>query len=72
MITMLANVFIPHVPASLAFRSYTPDVATAVLINDPVMSFLSMRALREGWVSGRRAVVFAVIAGMTPMLLLLS
>jgi heme O synthase-like polyprenyltransferase len=76
-ITMLANVFIPHIPASLRFRSYTPGVATAVLINLPVMGFLSIRAVREGWVSGRKAVAFGVavplaIAGMIPMLLLIS
>jgi hypothetical protein len=74
---MLANVFIPHIPASLVFRSYTPGVATAVLINLPVMSYLSRRAVQEGWVSGRRAVVFAVmvplaIAGMIPILIFLS
>ncbi len=76
-VAMLANVFIPHIPASLLFRSYTPGVATAVLINLPVMSYLSRRAVQEGWVSGRRAVVFAVmvplaIAGMIPILIFLS
>jgi hypothetical protein len=75
-ITMLANVFIPHIPASLRFRSYTPGLATAVLINLPVMGFLSIRAVREGWVSGQKAVVFGLtvplaIAGMLPLLLLI-
>ena len=75
-VAMLANVFIPHIPASFEFRSYTPGVVTAVLINLPVMSFLSIRAIREGWVSGRKAVVFAVavplaIAAMIPMLFLI-
>src|ERR1700676_402645 len=27
-VAMLANVFIPHIPASLVFRSYTPGVVT--------------------------------------------
>jgi len=76
-VAMLANVFVPHIPASLVFRSYTPGVVTAVLINLPVMGFLSVRAVREGWVSGRKAVVFGVavplaIAGMIPMLFLVS
>ena len=59
-VAMLANVFIPHIPASLVFRSYTPGVVTAVLVNLPVMGFLSIRAVREGWVSGRKAVAFGV------------
>jgi Protein of unknown function with HXXEE motif len=46
-VAMLANVFIPHIPASFEFRSYTPGVVMAVLINLPVMSFLSIRAIRE-------------------------
>jgi len=76
MVAMLANVFIPHIPASLVFRSYTPGVVTAVLINVPVMGFLSIRAVREGWVSGRKAVLFGVavplaIAGTISMLLLI-
>jgi hypothetical protein len=59
-VAMLANVFIPHVPASLVFRSYTPGVVTAVLINLPVMSVLATRAVREGWVHGWKAVAYAV------------
>jgi hypothetical protein len=40
------------------------------------MSFLSLRALREGWVSGRKAAVFGVavplaIASLIPILLLI-
>jgi hypothetical protein len=75
-VAMLANVFIPHIPASLVFRSYTPGVVTAVLVNLPVMGFLSIRAVREGWVSGRKAVAFGVavplaIAAMIPMLFLI-
>ncbi len=74
-IAMLANVLIPHIPASLVFRSYTPGVVTAVLVNLPVMGFLSVRAVREGWVSGQKAVVFGVtvplaIAGMIAIPLL--
>ncbi len=75
-VAMLANVFIPHILASLVFRSYAPGLVSAVLINLPVMGFLSIRAVREGWVSGRKAAAFAVavplaIAGLIPMLLLI-
>ena len=59
-VTMLANVFIPHIPASIAFRSYTPGVVTAVAINLPVMSILMLRSLRERWVVGWKAAGFAL------------
>jgi len=57
-VAMLANVFVPHVPTTLMFRSYTPGVVTAVMINLPLMSYLAVRAVREGWVSGWKAVAF--------------
>jgi hypothetical protein len=59
-VAMLVNVFVPHVPATLLFRSYTPGVVTAVLANLPVMSYLALRAVRERWVSGGRAAAFGV------------
>jgi Protein of unknown function with HXXEE motif len=57
-VAMLANVFVPHVPATLVFAAYTPGVVTAVLINFPLMNWLALRAVRDGWVSGRRALAF--------------
>jgi hypothetical protein len=59
-VAMLVNVFVPHVPATLLFRSYTPGVVTAVLANLPVMSYLALRAVREQWVSGGRAAACGV------------
>src|SRR5215469_16087519 len=38
-VTMLVNVLVPHVPSALVFRSYTPGVVTAVLINLPAMTY---------------------------------
>jgi hypothetical protein len=58
---MLANVFVPHLPATIVFRAYTPGVVTAVLINLPVMSWLLLKALRERWVSGWKAVFYGVV-----------
>jgi hypothetical protein len=57
--TMLLNVFIPHLPATLFFGGYTPGVVTAVLINLPLMSILLFQAVRDRWVSGRKAIVYA-------------
>jgi hypothetical protein len=58
---MLMNVFVPHVPATLAFHEYTPGVLTAVLINLPFMSVLMIQALRDHWVSGMRALLYSLL-----------
>jgi len=57
-VAVLANVFVPHVPAAIFFRGYAPGVVTAVFINLPLMTLLSVRAVKDGWVSGWRAVAF--------------
>jgi hypothetical protein len=59
-VAMLANVFVPHLPATLVFRQYTPGVVTAVLLNLPAMSVLLWLALRDGWVSGMKAMSYAL------------
>ena len=63
---MLANVLIPHLAATIALRSYVPGVATAVLLNLPVLSLLVLLAVREGYVSGWRAVEWS--AGVCALL----
>jgi len=76
-IAMLANVFVPHVPAAIVVRGYAPGVVTAVLLNLPLMSYVALRAVRDRWVSGWKAAVFAVVvpltlAGMTSVFLILG
>jgi hypothetical protein len=73
-VAMLVNVFVPHVPATLAFCSYTPGVVTAVCINLPLMNLLAWRAVREQWVAGVKAAAFGVavplaLGGMIAVLL---
>ena len=58
---MLLNVLAPHIPAMVFFHGYTPGTVTAILINLPLMSFLLLKALRERWVYGRKAVGYAVL-----------
>jgi len=58
---MLANVFVPHVPATLALGEYTPGVVTAALVNLPVMSTLLYLAVKEHWVDGLKAAIYAVL-----------
>jgi len=60
MAAVLANVLIPHLALTVALRSYMPGVATAVLLNLPVLTLLAVYALREGYVSGWKAVGFCV------------
>jgi hypothetical protein len=64
-VAMLANVFVPHIPATLFFRAYTPGVVTAVLVNLPIMIFLLFRAKSDDWVSGSKAVAYAVLVPLT-------
>ena len=57
-VAMLVNVFVPHVPAAILFHGYAPGVVTAVSINLPLASWLALRAVRERWVGGWKAVAF--------------
>ena len=57
----------PHIALSLILRSYTPGVATA-LLEAPVLALLARLAVKEGYVSGWRAVEYAV--GVAAVLLL--
>lgn len=60
----LVNVLVPHLAATIAMRCYVPGVATAVLLNLPVLALLVVCALREGYVSGWKAAAFcAGVAG---------
>lgn len=76
-VAVLVNVFVPHVPATLLYRTYTPGLVTAVLVNLPVMALLVFISVRERWVSGGRAIASAVsvplaIAGTIPILFLIA
>ncbi len=65
MAAMLANVLIPHVALTVALQSYMPGVATAVAFNLPVLSLLVVLAIREGYVSGWKAIAYPVgVAGI--------
>jgi Protein of unknown function with HXXEE motif len=62
---MLVNALVPHIPATLVFGEYTPGLVTAVLINLPVMGILVFQAVREQWVSGTKAIAYAVLVPLT-------
>jgi hypothetical protein len=68
MVVTLANAFVPHIAISAARRSYMPGVATAVVIVLPTLSLLVWLALKEGYVSGWKAVAYSL--GVSCILLL--
>jgi hypothetical protein len=49
-LAMVLNVFIPHVVASVALRSYAPGTGTALLFNLPLGGWLIYRYIVEGYV----------------------
>jgi hypothetical protein len=60
----LVNVLLPHLAATIALHRYVPGVVTAVFLNLPVLTLLMVYALREGYVSGWKAVVYCIgVAG---------
>jgi hypothetical protein len=44
---MFLNVFVPHIPASLYFRSYVPGVFSAAFVVLPITALLLFRAFQE-------------------------
>lgn len=50
-VSMLLNVFFPHLLGTLYFGKYIPGVITAVLLNLPVNSYLLRVALKEGFIT---------------------
>ena len=62
----LANVFVPHIPASLILGGYSPGVLTAVLVNLPFCTLLLMKARSEGLLSGLQ-ITIAVITGLVSL-----
>jgi len=47
---MVANVFVPHIVASISTRSYMPGTATAVLLNLPLGIWFLVLGIRTGFV----------------------
>jgi hypothetical protein len=61
-----ANIFVPHIPATIAAGGYSPGIVTAILVNLP-LSLLIFRAVRR---EGRLSVAqltLAMVAGLTTL-----
>jgi len=63
MAAVLANAFIPHIAVSAGTRSYMPGLATATVVNVPVLSLLTWLAVNEGYVSGWKAAEYSACVG---------
>lgn len=50
-LAMLANVFVPHVAATILMRRYMPGTATGLALVLPLSAALLSMAFAEGWVS---------------------
>lgn len=49
-LTMLLNIYFPHVGSAIALKRYAPGIVTGLLINLPLMPLLIWTALQEGYV----------------------
>jgi hypothetical protein len=61
-----ANVLLPHIPAALLARGYSPGIATALIVNLPFTIVFIRRTLREGHLP-MRSVASACLAGVIAM-----
>jgi hypothetical protein len=72
-IAMLFNALVPHIAVSVVRRTLMPGVITAAALNLPILSYLAVLALQQGYVSNRDALVFSIavsllLALMIPLL----
>jgi hypothetical protein len=63
--TVLLNVFVPHLPASLLLWRYTPGVVTAVLCNLPICLAFLKRVREDGKISNIGLIVVLLAAPLT-------
>jgi len=68
-LTMVLNVLVPHVAATVALGIYAPGTATALVLNLPLGCWLVYRSLTEGYVEPS---VFAVVGPVTAIGILAS
>jgi hypothetical protein len=59
-LTMLLNVYFPHVGSTIDLGRYGPGLVTGVLINLPLMPYLIWRAARDGYMNGRRFLLLSL------------
>ena len=60
-----ANVFAPHIPASILVSGYTPGIATAILVVLPISLWLFSSALREARLTRSQLAISFVCGSIT-------
>lgn len=69
-VAMLMNALVPHIAVSIANRTLMPGVFTAAALNLPILSFLALLAIRQGYVAPRDAIVFSIAVGLLLLLMI--
>lgn len=64
MIAVLVNAVVPHIAVSLAKRTLMPGTLTAAALNVPILSFLAVLAIEQGYVSARDALAYSTATGL--------
>jgi len=70
MMVTLFNALVPHIAVSIAKRTLMPGVVTAAVLNLPILSYLTVLALKQGYVSAHDAVVFSILAAFLLLLII--
>ena len=70
---MLINVVLPHLAATIGLRRYAPGLATALLLNAPVCTWILYAGVRVNWMTGEKltiatAIGVPVLLGSIPVL----
>jgi hypothetical protein len=69
-VAVVINALVPHIAVSIAKRTLMPGVVTAAALNLPVLSFIAVLAIRQGYVSPHDALVFSVVVGILLLLMI--
>lgn len=69
-VVLLINSLVPHIAVSIAHRTLMPGVITAATLNLPILSFLVVLALKQGYVSKSDALIFSILVPLVGLLIL--
>ena len=70
LIMILFNVFVPHLLATIFMQNYAPGVISGVLLNVPVILYLTLRGLKEGYYKIKTMVLAGLCFGLITIPLL--
>ncbi|MEN6461098.1 MAG: HXXEE domain-containing protein [Syntrophomonas sp.] len=65
-VVLLINA-VQHIAASIWFRTYTPGVLTSIILYLPLLSYLILQSLKEGYIS-KKQLIYSIILGTTMLL----